>query len=208
MSDEGNSLKTSLPHIKWGVLAILLALGTGGAIVMVTRAYLSHELRFKNMASSRLATARNNLKAAQEDRQNMSTYTQEYAALLQRNIIGKERRLDWIDGLDALRKRNIVLKFNYTISPQKPFTPPVPVKNGNFILNQSSMTIRFQLLHEGQLVNFFQALNNTIDGLFLLQGCDITRATGANTDNVTALAPQLTALCKGMWLTLKNRNTP
>jgi hypothetical protein len=204
MSDKGNSLKTSLPHIKWGVLAMLLALGTGGAIVMVTRAYLSHELRFKNTASSRLATARNNL---QEDRQNMSTYTQEYAALLQRNIIGEERRLDWIDGLDALRKRNIVLKFNYTISPQKPFTPPVPVNNGNFILKQSDMTISLQLLHEGQLVNFFQTLNSTIDGLFLLRGCDITRATGANTDNVTALTPQLTASCKGMWLTLKNRNT-
>jgi hypothetical protein len=207
MSDKGNSLKTSLPHIKWGVLAMLLALGIGGAIVMVTNTYLGHELRFKNTASGRLATARNNLKGAQEDRQNMSTYTQEYSALLQRNVIGKERRLDWIDGLNTLRKRNIVLKFNYTISPQKPFTPPVPVNNGNFSLLQSSMKMNFDLLHGGQLVNFFQALNSTIDGLFLLQGCDISRVE-SGTDNVAALAPQLTASCQGVWLTLKNRNTP
>lgn len=208
MSDGIISLKTSLPHIKWGVLAMLLALGAGSAIVMITGAYSSHERRLMSEASSRLSAARKNLAAAEEDRLNMSTYNQEYAALLERNIIGKEQRLDWIDGLEALRKRNIVLKFTYSISPQKLFTPPIPVNSGNFSLYQSTMAITFNLLHEGQLVNFFHALNGAINGLFLLEGCDIRRTGDSGAGNTDALSPQLTASCKGIWLTLKNRSTP
>jgi hypothetical protein len=208
MSNGANSLMTDLSHYKWGLLALLLALGASASVVMVAQDYYKRAQQFQNSASKRLSAAHSNLSAAQEDRLNMATYTQEYAAMLQRNIIGDEKRLDWIDGLEAIRNQNVVLGFKYTIEPQKPYKPPVAVDSGNFSLNQSSMLLTFDLLHEGQLANFFRALRNNIKGQFLLDGCSIERVSSTSGLSTAALAPQLTATCRGEWLTLKNRNTP
>jgi hypothetical protein len=208
MSNGANSLKADLPHFQWGLLALLLALGVGVTVVMLAQSYFERAQKFQNSASKRLSDARTNLSAAQEDRLNMANYTQEYAAMLQRNIIGNENRLDWIDGLEAIRNQNLVLGFKYTIEPQKPYKPPVAVNSGNFSMNQSSMLLTFDLLHEGQLANFFRALRNNIKGQFLLDGCSIERVSSTSGLDTAALAPQLTATCRGEWLTLKNRNTP
>ena len=60
------------------------------------------------------------------------------------------------------------------------------------------MTLQFNLLHEGQLVNFFDALRTNINGLFILDHCTLERYADTNI--------QLKAECSGGWLTLKNRS--
>jgi hypothetical protein len=211
MSSAKDRLRTDLPHIQWGLLAVLLALGIGGAVVMLTDNFLTSAQKLHADATKRLSDARKNLGAAQEDRMNMAAYAEEYAALLKRNIIGNEQRLDLIDGLEAIRNRNVVLGFKYAIAPQEPYKPPVALDSGNFAINMSRMSLSFDLLHEGQLAKFFDMLRNNANGWYMLDGCTVERLAkrggGVSTDH-TGLAPQLKAECKGEWLTLKNRNAP
>jgi hypothetical protein len=197
--------RSDLPYIKWGLITLLLALGTGGTAIFLSQDFLDRSQLAHSAAERKLTEARHNLNTANDDRQNMASYAQEYSMLLKRNIIGNERRLDWIDGLERLRRRNLVMDFNYTISPQKPYKPPVPLDSGNFDLRRSDMALSFDLLHEGQLMDFFDALRSDVKGWFMLDGCTITRNTASSGNDA---APQLKAECSGGWVTLKNRNAP
>lgn len=202
--------KSDFPYIKWSLLFFLLALGIGSAALIFSGSYTSRAQqeqqaaqRKLNEAQHQLSEARNRLAAAQDDQKNMATYAQEYAVLLDHKIIGSNQRLDWIEGLDKIRKQSRVLDFKYTIAPQQPYMPPLPVESGNFDLNLSTMTLHFDLLHEEQLINFFEALRTDMKGRFILDRCALERS-GAAPENVSA--PQLKAECTGGWLTLQNRD--
>lgn len=193
------------PHLKWSLLIFLSVLCAGGTAIVVSHNFLAHAQREQRAAQHQLITARSQLAGANEDRENMRTYTFEYGELLKRNIIGDDQRLDWIEGLEKIRKQHRVLDFKFSIAPQHPYTPPPtpekgPLDSGNFELNMSDMSLQFDLLHEEQLMDFFNALHTDVSGWFILDHCAIERSTDSDA------AIQLKAECAGGWLTLKNRD--
>ena len=187
-----------LPQIKWSLLTFLLILTIGGGAVFFSQKYANDAHNAKRAAQQQLTEMRNKLNAARDDQENMSTYTKEYSAIQRREIIGEEQRLNLIEGLEALRKRNRVVDFKYAIAPQQPYKPAPALDSGNFDLKLSPMTMQIQLLHEGQLINLFDSLRREMNGWFILEKCTLERNPGATA--------QLKADCAGGWLTLKNRN--
>lgn len=190
--------QSDLPLIKWSLLTFLLVLSIGGSAVFFSRQFADNAQHAKRAAQQQLTEARNKLNAARDDQENMATYTKEYSAIQRREIIGDEQRLNLIEALETLRKRNRVLDFKYTIAPQQPYKPLAAIDSGNFELKLSAMTLQIELLHEGQLVNFFDSLRRDINGWFILDHCTLERSSGTTA--------QLKAECAGGWLTLKNRN--
>lgn len=201
--------RSDFPHIKWSLLIFLLALGASGAIITSSENFITDAQRNQKEARRLLNEARNQLATAEEDQKNMQAYTQEYEILLKRNIIGSDRRLDWIEGLDRTHKQNHALgsmDFKYSIAPQKIYIPAPPLDSGNFELNRSDITLHLYPLHEEQLMTFFDILRTDFDGWFILDQCALERnATPADADN-DGMMEQLKAECAGGWLTMKNRN--
>lgn len=192
--------RSDFSYLKWSSLIFMSVLCASGAAIVVSENFVTHAQLEQQAAQRQLSSAHNQLAAANEDQENMNTYTFEYDELLKRNIIGDDQRLDWIEGLEKIRKQHRVLDFQYTIAPQHPYTPPAPLDSGNFKLNMSDMTLQFDLLHEEQLINFFDALRTDISGRFILDHCSMERSAAPD-----AVA-QLKTACTGGWLTLKNRN--
>lgn len=199
--------RTDWPLIKVGVLIFLITLGGGGAVIWLSENYLQNAHANQQSSQRQLNEARMQLANAQEDRENMQSYTAEYNTLLNRNILNANQRLDWIEGLEKIRRQNYVLDFKYTISPQQNFAPNPPLDNGNFDLKQSGMALQFDLLHEGQLINFFNALHTQVKGRFILEQCTLERQS-TSLDNSLNATTQLKASCAGGWLALKDRNIP
>jgi hypothetical protein len=193
--------QSDLPHIRWSLLTFLVVLGVGASAVYLSQKIADAALRNKNASQQQLSEARNKLNAARDDRDNLSTYAAEYEAWVKHKVIGDEQRLDLIEGLEALRKKERVVDFKYTIAPQAPYTPLPALNSGNFELKQSTMTLQLQLLHEEQLIRFFNSLRSDIKGWFMLDHCAMERAT----DSAVSSA-QLKAECSGSWITIKNRN--
>ena len=187
-----------LPHIKWSLLTFLLTLSIGGSAVFFSRQIADNAQHARRAAQQQMAEARSKLNAARDDQQNMATYTKEYSAIQRREIIGDERRLDLIEALETLRKRNRVLDFKYTIAPQQPYKPVPGLDSGNFDLKLSAMALQLELLHEGQLINFFDSLRHDMSGWFILDRCTLERSS--------VTTAQLKAECTGGWLTMTNRN--
>ena len=190
--------QADLPYIKWSLLTFVLTLAIGASLVLYSQKYASDAKKTMRAAQQQLTDARNKLSAAHLDQQNMSTYMKEFSAIQRREIIGEEQRLNLIENLEALRKRSRVLDFKYAISPQQAYKPLVPLDSGNYDLKLSAMTLKMELLHEGQLINFFDSLHRDMNGWFILEKCSLERSAGSNA--------QLKADCAGGWLTLKNRS--
>ena len=191
--------QADFPHIKWSLLTFVLTLAIGGSLVLYSQKYANDAKKAMRTAQQQLTDARNRLRAAHEDQENMSTYTKEFSAIQRREIIGDEQRLNLIEGLETLRKRSRVLDLKYAISPQQPYKPLIPLDSGNYDLKLSGMTLKMELLHEGQLINFFDSLRRDMNGWFILEKCVIERSAGTSA--------QLKADCAGGWLTLKNRSS-
>jgi len=190
--------QADLPYIKLSLTTLLITLSIGGSAVFFSQKFAVDAQKNKREAQQQLTEARSKLRAAQEDQQNMATYTKEYSAIQRREIIGEEQRLNLIEGLEALRQRNRVLDFKYAIAPQQPYKPLITLDSGNFDLKLSAMTLQLELLHEGQLINFFNSLRTDLNGWFILDKCTLERSSGTGA--------QLKADCAGGWLTLKNRS--
>lgn len=202
--------RSDFPHLKPGIIIFVCALACGGAALLFSKSHVASTQQSQqaaqrglNEAQRQLADARNRLSAAQDDQKNIAAYAKEYARMVDRNIIGNEQRLDWIEGLDNIRRQRRVLNATYTIAPQHPYTPAPALENGNFDLSLSPVSLHLDLLHERQLVAFFDALRSDMKGWFMLDHCALSRSGAAFED---AGAAQLKAECTGGWLTLKNRN--
>jgi hypothetical protein len=191
--------------LRWNIAALSAAAILGSVIFYSSSVYVENAKSEMQKARSQSNDARRQLSAAVDDRENMSIYADEYGALTQLNIIGDDRRLDWMEDMEGLRRMNLVIDFSYQISPQSKYTPKPPINTGNFEIRYSEMKLHFDLLHEVQLVNFFNAMTNDIRGWYQLEGCSIQRKTGIQNNNEQG-QPQLTAECSGGWITLKNRN--
>jgi hypothetical protein len=194
--DDLQALKTSLVAFLFSIVF---------AIVLLS--YIEdpqiQAVKDRQIARQSLVDARAQLTAAQNDLQNMAIYQQEYQALEAQKIIGNEQRLDWIEGLEKLRKQGVVQDFQYAIAPQQGYSPNPPLELGSFTLNLSPMTLQVDLLHEEQLLHLFTALHNQTQGWFILDRCSLSKSVELNGSTTS-----LRANCAGGWLTMKNRNQP
>lgn len=198
-------------HIRWSLLVFLLVLGAGSATILTSGNFVERAQRDEREARRQLGEARAKLATTEADRENMRTYTLEYNALLSRNIIGNDRRLDWVEGLVGMRQRRTALNqpdFKFAMAPQKAYMPAPALDSGNFELNRSDMTLRFDLLHEEQLMAFFDAMHSDIKGWFMLDKCALERTVSAPSTDDYGAAGQLKAECAGGWVTLRNRSAP
>ena len=190
--------QSDLPHIKWSLLTLIITLSLGGSAVFLSKEYANKGQLSMQTAQQQLNEARGKLSTARDDQLNMAAYTKEYSAIQRREVIGDEQRLNLIEDLEKLRQRSRVLDFKYAIAPQQTYKPEPAVDSGNYDLKLSPMTLHLELLHEGQLVNFFGSLRRDMNGWFILDRCTLEKSPSTYA--------QLKADCSGGWLTMKNRN--
>lgn len=153
-------------------------------------------------AQQQLRAAQSGLNDAKQDYENLLNYRDEYAASIDQHLIGNESRLDWVENLERIRQQKLVADMHYNIGPQKSYIAQPVIDSGNFELKYSEMKLQLDLLHETQLLDFFDALRTQIKGWYQLDECNIVRSASGT----TSLTTQLHAECSGGWITLRNRS--
>ena len=189
--------------LRWSILMVCTSTLLGSAILYGSSRYAEQTQQDQDNAQRLLKEAQNRLVTARQDRENMSAYSGAYGALEEHKIIGDEQRLDWIEGLEKLRRHNLVSDFHYNIAPQKNYAAMPAIDSGNFHIRYSEMQLHFDLLHEVQLLNFFDALRSQIKGHYQLEGCVLQRDPADENKS-----SRLKVECSGGWITLQNRNAP
>ncbi|HEY0665568.1 MAG TPA: hypothetical protein VGD24_05850 [Gallionella sp.] len=201
--------RSNFDLMRWSIAALSASVLLSGIILYASNKFANHADRDFRTVTNQMRDARSRLNNAYLDRDYLATYARDYAALEKREVLGDERRLDWMEGLDRLSSQPLVIGFTYTIAPQQSFAPQPALDSGSFDINYSEMKLQFELLHEGQLLDFFTALRQQIRGQYLLEGCSLQRTTtdtGNTAEEPAPSATNVTAECVGGWISLRNRN--
>ena len=192
-----------LPHIRGLLIMLALALILGAVLIYVSDGVLTKAQQSKIIADREWSEALRKLERTKNEQEDLQGYYHQYQNLVEQNVIGLEQRLDWIETIEKIRNQLNIFSVKYKLEPQETLNLENNSTSNSFDLHRSNMTLDISLLHEGQLLNFFDALSEEAKGMYLLESCTLTR-----NDLVRQLRfiPNLQAECTLGWITLNEKN--
>jgi hypothetical protein len=130
----------------------------------------------------------------------ISQYLPEYRALQTRGFIGSENRLKWIDALRTVDRGLGNFGVQYQLSAQGTYKGPLSAEPIAAHLLQSTMEIRFGVIHEGHFLAFVEALEAQRAGTYSLRSCSLEPA---HSDKPQPRVRNLNAICQIDWFTMQ-----
>lgn len=184
------------------VIALVLAIGVAAGSVYYSDTLLKEAKRQLAQQELQLREARTRLQRSGDEKEVIVRYLGGYRELQRIGFAGDEQRINWLDGLRLANERADLFGVDYQISAQAPYAQATEFKPGDIALNQSVMTVRFRLLHEEDLLRFFNTLRDAGAGLFAIDECALKRT---DTAGAIRYQPNLAAECKLSWITARPR---
>lgn len=138
--------------------------------------------------------------AVDEEERIIDEYYPEFVRLYRAGLLGRERRLDWLETLRNAGSAIKIPELSYKIEAQKEIEPDYPLQRGGYGIFASPMNLNAGLLHEGDLLQLLQSLERDALGQFTVRKCDMRMATQQLT-----LEPGITNIradCTIDWLTV------
>lgn len=199
MTLSGDDLK----RLRGALVLLVLVAGAGAAAVYASLKYVQAQRAATRAAEQQATDARKRVLFVRHEKQDLLGYYPKYQALMERGVVGADRRLDWVEAVEALGRRHGLFSLKYTLGAQKPLDAPAaaPARAG-FDVSVSPMTLEIAALHEGQLLDFLDSLRQEIKGLGLLERCALERMGSARE---LRFAPQIRATCTVGWVTLREK---
>ena len=191
-----------LPRTRGLLIISVLTLVLGAIIAYVSNGVLIEAQQSKITADREWSEAHRKLERTKNEQEDLQGYYRQYQNLVEQNVIGQERRLDWIETIEKIRNKLNIFSVKYKLEPQETLNLETVTTSNSFDLHRSNMTLDFSLLHEGQLLNFLDTLSKEAKGMYLLESCTLTR-----NDFVRQLRfiPNLQAKCTLGWITLNEK---
>jgi hypothetical protein len=178
------------------LFAIVAALAIGG-VLYTERSVEQAEVRRANQQQL-LSGARARKANAGLEKDLILRYGPVYDRLEEIGFVGAEQRLDWVDSLRTANSEALLYGVEYQIGQQENF-PAASLGAAGLPMHHSSMRVKLQLLHEGDLMGFFQRLAGARRGVFMITGCAMTRISVAASPE----QPNLNAECDLSWITVE-----
>ena len=116
-------------------------------------------------------------------------------------LVGKERRLSWIESLEATNGVLRLPTLTYSMQPQEDFERPgFKLKRGVEVLS-SPMQLTMGMLHEEDLFALLDGLRQSIKSLFTVDSCTMNRQSSIDR-SLNTRTPNLTSQCVIRWVTI------
>ena len=192
--------QTDLVALRMPLLVLLAVLiVAAGAVYAMEQIKASAQTQLVQQ-EGRQKEARTRLQKSGDEKDIIVRYRDAFRALERAGFVGEEKRINWLDGLRLTNQQADLFGVNYEISAQKPYRHTAAMDVGQAQLSESTMRLRFRLLHEEDVLRFFNLLNRQNVGIFHLDKCDIRRI---DTRGVIRYQPNLSVECELSWITAK-----
>ncbi|TFH12387.1 MAG: hypothetical protein E4H07_02125 [Nitrosomonadales bacterium] len=192
-----------IPHIRGLLIMLTLTLILGTIFVYVSDDALIEAQQSKITADREWSEAQHKLERTKNEQEDLQGYYHQYQNLVEQNIIGQERRLDWIETIEKIRNQLNIFSVKYKLEPQETLNMETDSPSNSSDFHRSNMKLDLSLLHEGQLLNFIDALSEEAKGMYLLESCVLTRN---NLERKLRFTPNIEAECSLGWITLNEKN--
>jgi len=202
--------------------AVFVALaGLGVAIFLIGGSYLywQSEKGASALSQRSLSEQRNRVQAIKRERDDLQGSEETYKGLNARGVFAPERRLDFVEALDQLRKRHRLLGLEYDVFPQRPLKFATGANYPAVDVMASRIRMRIKAYHDRDLLAFLDEFPKIQRGFFPIDKCTIKRAAAPaqsaspveeGDDAVVNLAmiAAIEAECTLEWITLKDKRVP
>jgi len=182
------------------LLVLLAVLVAGAGAIFYTDRLLASERQQLLQQQGQLKQAHVRLQKSGDERDIIVLYLDRYRQLERAGFVGEEQRINWLDGLRLANQQADLFGVDYQIGTQRAYPFAAEFNPGQIELNQSLMQLRFRLLHEGDLLRFFDALARQNAGIFTIDQCLLRRI---DTRGVIRYQPNVNAECELSWITAK-----
>ena len=182
------------------LLVLLAVLVAGAGAIFYTDRLLASERQQLLQQQGQLKQAHVRLQKSGDERDIIVLYLDRYRQLERAGFVGEEQRINWLDGLRLANQQADLFGVDYQIGTQRAYPFAAEFNPGQIELNQSLMQLRFRLLHEGDLLRFFDALARQNAGIFTVDQCLLRRI---DTRGVIRYQPNVNAECELSWITAK-----
>ena len=145
-------------------------------VCLVAAAWLHNQQeRQFNELSANHSAVHEDYDALVHQRRLVDRYHRRYQRFHDLGFIGRESRLDWVETLRSTSSELAVPHLTYSIEPQLQVIPPVQSVMGgeDLQLRASKVQLEMGLLHELDLLRFFDALQANAPGLIKVDACEL-----------------------------------
>jgi len=187
-----------------GPAIVALALAAAGAAVVAVTSKLLQKTRVEQQTVKAEREAEQNkfLRATDEEREIRERLV-DYRKLVDRGLVGEERRVDWVDRINSIKTARKLLDIKYSIEPQRLVDYPGIGGPGEVEFLTSPMTVEMALLHEEDLFRFLADLRSTLNAHVLVRSCTMERSDRSPSDR--ALTARLRAACNIDLITIRDK---
>jgi hypothetical protein len=187
-----------LVKLQWHALLTILLLIAAGALGYWSQQRAHQANTARATAESNLQQIDKRLRQVRTEEQEIKERTSLFQQLEKSGITGEEKRLEWIELLRDLQRQFRLSGMNYEFGPQLALEN---VEGTAFAYHSSHLRIQLGLLHEEDLLNFLQQLQQRAKAMVLVRSCRVSRPVTINDPN--AGMAQLSAECDMEWVTLR-----
>ncbi len=182
------------------LIILVIVLGLGAGLIFQLDQTMTATKREFAQQQTQTREARTRLQKSGEEKEIIVRFLPNYQYLQRVGFVGDEQRLNWLEGLRLSNQQTQLFGVQYQIGSQQNYPYAMELNPGQLALHQSVMKLSFQLLHEGDLMNFLTALGKQGAGFFSVNECKLDRL---NTGGSIRFQPNLRADCDIAWITLR-----
>ena len=188
--------------LRFPIIGLVAALILVGVLVSFADQYrLKNELALQTQQNN-LNQARQKYQSSGLEKETIIQYLPVYNGLLASGFIGEEHRIEWIETLRQIHAQHKLFSIDYSIGLQENYKPSFLPNLGNFTLHRSVMSLKLDMLHEGDLLALLDGLRMQTTP-YMVRDCEIKRPISASI-NIKTIVANMQAICEIDWLTLRD----
>jgi hypothetical protein len=178
-----------------------LAILVSAALIVAGYSYETVQQEAYDKAVGELRTTHKRYSNLVRDLELIEQYRKLYSEYKASGLVGKERRLSWVESLQSTNQVLRLPTLTYNLQPQEDFKRPDLKVKRNVVVKSSAMNLSIGMLHEEDLFALLEVLRQSIRSLFTVDSCTMTRNTGIDR-SLDTKKPNLRTRCTIRWVTI------
>ena len=193
--------KIDWSYLKRPIIMVIVASLIAVALVVSSQQYEKTQYDKFQQALSTLRSTHKLYRNMVNDIDLLDQYRNLYSGYKASGLVGKERRLSWIESLESTNEVLRLPTLTYSLHPQEDFKRPGFKLKRGINVKSSPMELTMGLLHEEDLFALLEGLRLSIKNLFTVDNCSISRKSG-NERVLDTQRANLTTKCTIRWVTI------
>ena len=193
--------KIDWSYLRRPLIILVAAIMVSLAIAAVGYEYEQAQREEYEASLSRLRSTHRLYTSLVNDIDLLEQYRNKYSEFKASGLVGEERRLSWIESLEATNEVLRLPTLSYSLNPQEEFKRPgFKILRGVSVMS-SPMDLTIGMLHEEDLFALLEGLHLSIRNLFTVDNCSISRQSPVNR-SLDTRTMNLRSQCTIRWVTI------